>query len=283
MKTLNTLVTDVYDLLEKGIVLEEADTKEVVDNFKKLLTERLAPKTTQGVLRMSNLGSPDRQLWLAVNKPEKREKIDGQTLLKFLYGDLVELLLLFLVKKAGHTVTHEQHEVDINGVKGHPDGIIDGVLTDVKSASGYGMNKFERHSLEKDDPFFYLDQLFGYLEALKDEPDLRVKSEAAFLAVDKSSGKIVIDSYKKTSDSKDIQALVKQKQAIVSGPEPKELCYPLEPDGSSGNMKLPLPCSYCGFKKECYPDLRVFLYSGGPRYLAKVVREPKDVPEVKVK
>jgi len=35
----------------------------------------------------------------------------------------------------------------------------------------------------------------------------------------------------------------------------------------------------CDFKYTCWPDVRTFLYSGKPRFLTKVVREPK-VPEV---
>ena len=53
-----------------------------------------------------------------------------------------------------------------------------------------------------------------------------------------------------------------------------ERCYPDIPDGKSGNMKLSVPCSYCSFKEHCWPELRTFIYSNGPRYLTKVVRTP---------
>jgi hypothetical protein len=43
-------------------------------------------------------------------------------------------------------------------------------------------------------------------------------------------------------------------------------------------MKLGTGCSYCAFKKHCWPGLRGFAYSGGPRYLTNVVKTP-DVPE----
>ena len=50
---------------------------------------------------------------------------------------------------------------------------------------------------------------------------------------------------------------------------------------ASGNQKLGLNCSYCAFKKECWPDLRTFLYANtGPVYLTKVIKEP-NVYEVK--
>jgi len=48
---------------------------------------------------------------------------------------------------------------------------------------------------------------------------------------------------------------------------------------TSPNMKLPMMCSYCDFKKTCWPNLRSFAYSGGPVHLVDVVNEP-DVPEI---
>lgn len=64
----------------------------------------------------------------------------------------------------------------------------------------------------------------------------------------------------------------------MSGPKPERAFQP-EPDGKSGNMKLGLQCSYCNMKHACYPNLRTFIYSNGPRYLTTVVKTP-DVPEV---
>ena len=48
-----------------------------------------------------------------------------------------------------------------------------------------------------------------------------------------------------------------------------------EPDGKSGNTKLCTQCSYCDFKKICWPHMRTFIYKGGPRYLINVAREPR--------
>ena len=59
-----------------------------------------------------------------------------------------------------------------------------------------------------------------------------------------------------------------------------------EPFGKSGNMKLPVACAYCPFKKHCWANsnsgkgLRTFLYSFGPVHLTDVKNEPK-VPELK--
>jgi len=48
---------------------------------------------------------------------------------------------------------------------------------------------------------------------------------------------------------------------------------------TSPNTKLPVMCSYCEFKKKCWPEARKFIYSYGPVFLVDVKSEPK-VPEV---
>jgi hypothetical protein len=277
-KSINTLVEDVNKLLTTGVILSDEDKKELGTQFAEMISDRLKPReTNKGFLRMSSLGSPDRQLWFSVNHAEKREPFDGPTLLKFLYGDIVELFMLFLIKKAGHTVEAAQEEVDVAGIKGHPDAIIDGILVDLKTASGYGMKKFEKHLLEQEDPFHYLTQLSLYLHALKDDERLKVKKQGAFLAIDKSSGSAVLDTYSKLAI--DIDKMVQEKKDMVTKPEPPDLCFQPIKDGVSGNMVLNTTCSYCGFKKLCHPNLRTFKYSSGNKYFTTVVKTP-DVPEV---
>ena len=61
----------------------------------------------------------------------------------------------------------------------------------------------------------------------------------------------------------------------------------LQTDGSSGNRKLDVGCSYCAYKVDCWKDsnngtgLRKFIYANGPRYLTQVAKKP-DVPEVEL-
>ena len=43
-----------------------------------------------------------------------------------------------LASISGHKVTQQQKQVEVEGVKGHQDCFIDGVLVDCKSASGRG-------------------------------------------------------------------------------------------------------------------------------------------------
>ena len=56
--------------------------------------------------------------------------------------------------------------------------------------------------------------------------------------------------------------------------KPPTKCYEPVADGKSGNMKLPVGCSYCSYKHECYPKLRTFIYSNGPKFLTEVGKVP---------
>jgi hypothetical protein len=273
VKTLDTLVADIYDLFDKGIKYDPALFEEFGINMKDLMGERFEPREAKaGYLRMSNIGRPDRQLWYDVNYKGEKEPFPPATLVKFAYGDLIEQMILLYAKMAGHDVQLEQAEVEVNGIKGHIDARIDGVVVDVKSASSYSWQKFDSGDLLKagNDPFGYVAQLSGYVEALTPG------KSGALLAVDKTLGKITLlevpaehlAQYKVRDRIDYLKEMVKQ-------PEPPNRCYPAVPDGKSGNMKLGVGCSYCSHKIHCWPGLKAYYYSNGPRYLTKVVREPK--------
>lgn len=227
---------------------------------------------------MSNIGKPDRQLWYEVNMPEKAEQMHPNSYLKFLYGDVIEALLMFLAKQAGHKVEGEQAELEIEGVKGHRDAVVDGVTTDFKSASPFSFKKFERGLQPEEDAFGYISQINNYIEAGKDDPTVVDKTRGAFLAMNKVTGDLALDIHQKSNAP--VPEIIKYKKEMVAKEEPPERCFEPEPMGKSGNMKLGINCSYCSFKKECWPELRTFLYSTGPVFLTKVVDEPR-VPEVK--
>jgi hypothetical protein len=225
-------------------------------------------------LRMSNIGKGARQLWYD-KRFGKEENLPPYTIFKFIYGDLIESLLLFLARLSGHSVTARQAKVVVDGVQGSIDADIDGVTVDVKSASNYAFRKFSNGTLSDDDPFGYMEQLAGYAEGRD--------TDGAFLAANKETGHIAYlpvsrEELRRTVNLRErIEYL---KTAIESAVEP-ERCYDDQPEGESGNRVLGVNCSYCPHKGRCWSDsnsglgLRTFLYSGGPKFLTKVVREPK--------
>lgn len=280
-KTIDTLVSDIYDVVSgKG-----GWDKAINEHFKELMGQaaerRLTPSTEarDKTLRMSNIGTPcKRKLWYYLNLPAHESTIQPDALLKFFYGDIIENLLICLAKAAGHTVEGEQDEVNVNGIIGHRDCVIDGVTVDVKSVATQSMSKFLNNSLRIDDPFGYLTQLTGYVYAGKEDPLVKDKTGGAFLVMDKQHGKLHLDYYDLEPELylfPEKITVAKTLSAISHAPYRE---FEPVPDGASGNMKLIPACSYCDYKWECWPSLRGFAYSNGPTYLTKVVKLPK-VPE----
>jgi hypothetical protein len=282
MKTTNTLVDDIYNLVQYKSPDRSVDAEQIIDDFGEACKALMRKEFTQRgsfdgrKLRMSNIGKTDRYLWNHYNNVGPKEKMQPHTLVKFMYGHLIEEMLLLFVRLAGHTVTHEQAEAEVQGIKGSMDCKIDGVVTDVKSASTFGFKKFKDATLAFDDPFGYIDQIKGYARS-------EGETEVGWLAMDKANGHLTFLKYDLEDKQapvyevlgKDIEDRIIHIKEMVEQKEPPELCYETVPDGKSGNMKLATGCSYCHFKHACYPNLRTFAYSYGPRYLTEVVNEPK--------
>ena len=279
-KPLNTIVPDIYGLLEnlsKGEPLPI--TEEALDATMASMKEAILhwatprPRDTDFTVRMSNVGKPSRQMWFEKRDPNGRGSVDGATQIKFLYGHILEEVVLMLVRMAGHNVTDEQKEVTVNGIVGHMDCKINGQVVDVKSASKFAFNKFMKGTLADDDPFGYLGQLAGYEKA-------EGTNEGGFLVINKESGELcmyVPDDLDKPNIDTKINTLLDELKLDT----PPDLCYTPTPDGKKGNMQLPKGCTWCKYKHECHKDandgagLRTFKYSTGYKYLTHVEAEPK--------
>ena len=279
-KTLDTLVQDIYNkigVLGKGehIDLDKDTIEQFGESMKEILYNWSHPEPRGNEkLRMSNIGRKSRQLWFDTRAEDTQsENIPAHVFIKFLYGHLLEEIVLFLIRLSGHTVTNEQKEVTVNGIKGHMDCVIDGEVVDIKTASSYAFKKFKDGTLAEQDTFGYLAQLAGYEAA-------EGTNNGGFLALNKESGELTLyrpDDFDKPNIKKRITEIKK----IVKLDTPPELCYNPIPDGKAGNMKLPRECTYCRHKFECHKDsnngqgLRVFKYSDGLRYFTQVPSEPK--------
>ena len=182
-----------------------------------------------------------------------------------------------LSKAAGHEVTGEQDEVEVDGILGHRDCVIDGCIVDVKSSSSRGFDKFKSGTIAQDDGFGYLDQLDGYLVGSAHDPLVRVKDRAYLLAIDKQLGRMCL--YEHICREARIRERIAAYKHIVAQDQPPACQCGTVPDGKSGNIKLDTRASYSAYKYCCFPNLRTFIYSDGPRYLTQVIRPP-DVMEV---
>jgi hypothetical protein len=276
LKQIETLTEDIYNVVRNGADVSEQEVNSFGQKLGSFLVSRLMEKRGKGTLRLSNLGTPcNRKLWYTINWKGEREELPAEAKLKYLIGDLWEQVLIFLSKLAGHKVEREQEEVELNGVLGHIDGVVDGVVVDAKSASSISFDKFKDHLNSDVDDFGYITQLDTYREAT---PNVD-KTRAAFLVADKVRGKLTLDIHPK--GVVDWSKVVDDKRKMLTKNTPPRRPYMPVADGKSGNMKIPTVCSYCEFKKECWKGsndgtgLRVFYYGSGPRFLTWVARLPE--------
>ena len=281
MKTIDTLVADIYSLFESSVPdMSDDEVDNIIDKFGDALKVHLKrfiyeEERRRDTLRLSAIGKPERQQWYSASphsKVKENIELQGKDKIKFLYGYILEELLLTLSSLAGHEVKDEQKEVSIEGVLGHQDAVIDNVLVDCKSSSGRGFDKFKNNYVSSDDPFGYIAQISSYAEA-------NGLTEAAFLAINKQTGEICLS---KVHSMEMINATdrVKYIKDMVNQSNPPAKCYSDVPDGKSGNRKLDVGCIYCDYKRDCWKDandgqgLRVFNYATNPRYLTQVSKMP---------
>ena len=280
MKKLDTLVEDIYAVLDglshgKPLSIDEEQLDTTLENIKQSILEWSNPseRNKSFTLRMSNIGRPLRQLWYDSRAEESTHVPKASDQIKFLYGHILEEIVLMLARAAGHNVTDQQKDAEVSGVQGHMDAKIDGEVVDVKTASRFAFAKFEKGSLFDNDPFGYLAQLAGY-EASEGT------SAGGFLVINKESGELCLhrpDDLEKPN----VEQKIKEVKDALSVDEPPVRCYTPVADGKSGNMKLPKNCVFCPYKFDCHADandfegLRVFKYSSGPVYLTDVVNTPR--------
>jgi len=285
LATIDTLVKDIEGLFDGGIVLGGANLERfaaaLTENFTKRF-KRYGEANGKSKLYLSNIGKPLRQLWFQIKSDAPREELRPHKKLNFLYGDILEDLLLLLAVEAGHEVTLLQHEVELDGIRGRIDCFIDGCLTDVKSASSRSFDKFKDGTLRGNDPFGYIGQLAGYSTALGG-------MDAYFLVIDKQLGHLCLLKI----DKDELAAynvrgrIVDARAALDKDTPPVDLCHggPV-PDGVSktapfgnGNFILPVGCAYCDHKFSCWAEqgvkLRTFIYANGPKFFTTVKNEPK--------
>ena len=280
MKELKNLVPDIYKELEKisegkSINLTEKDIDNTLAKIKESMMAWATPSERDNnfTLRMSNIGRPARQLWYQKRDELVKSSIDGPTQIKFLYGHILEEIVLMLVRMAGHKVTDEQKEVKVKGVVGHIDCKINNEIVDVKTASGFAFKKFIQGRLAEDDPFGYLGQLAGYEKS-------EGTNNGGFLVINKESGELCLHQ-PEDLDKPNITNKIDNLISCLDINDKPERCYDPVPEGKKGNYKLHKSCFWCNYKFDCFKDvnngqgLRGFKYANSTVYLTHVEVEPQ--------
>lgn len=286
-KTIDTLIQDIKDVMMAGNA-PAIDSPEMIQfggNIIQAVHKQLAGR------EQSNDRIADKKIYASEVGTRCKRKIHYKmhasitppaallphNKIKFGYGDMLEQYLLLLATVAGHKVEGQQDRVEIpvgsDGwrVTGRIDCLIDGEVVDVKSCSSMTYQKIVEGKLIDDDAFGYLGQLDTYCKYYG-------KTRGFFFCIDKVTGNIALAEYDSNPVAweQEAQASIAAATAVSVGAVARLADVP---EGSSGNRKLCTECSYCDFKKHCWPELRAFAYSNGPMFLTEVARMPK-VPEI---
>ncbi len=295
-KTFDTLVEDIYSLMKTKNTAKWVDTEAEIDKFgeamKDLMRKEFMPGegkwASRSGLRLSSIGKPDLIQWFT-SRRYTGEKIQPNVLIKFMYGHLIEEMLLLFTRLSGHTVTDEQKECKVGGVTGHMDCKIDGLTVDVKSTTKFGILKFRDGNMAEKDDFGYVDQLKAYAHS-------EGERKFGWLAMDRDSGNLATLVYDLDDEdhpmhkfySGDIEERIEHVKKSLESEDRPSLCASPEEDGKSGNLKLSTICSYCKFKLHCWPNVRGFYTGSGPKFLTTVVKVPRNrkgipCPEINLK
>ena len=185
--------------------------------------------------------------------------------MKMLIGDITELVLKAVIKGSGIKIDNSNGKVLLNlfdGKKqlpGEYDFKINGAIWDAKSASSWSFkNKWATGGfagLEKDDPFGYIGQLYGYVEADK-------AKAGGFFVINKETGEILAVE---ASDSpelrkKHLKNFEDNILKVIDPNRPFTREFDDEPEYfrkvPTGNRKLTFKCVFCDYKFSCWPGLK---------------------------
>ena len=278
---MNDIVEDIYNALDpltegNPLDISDVEIEEFGERMKGALRSWARPEKRDSsfTLRMSNIGKPLRRLWFDSHTELGGEKHSPKTFIKFLYGHLLEEVILLLVRMTDNEVDSEQKEVMVDGVSGHMDCKINGEVVDIKTASRFAFRKFKDGTLRDDDPFGYIPQLAGYEEA-------EGTDNGGFLVINKESGELCL--YKPEElDKPPIRHRIKNiTEVLATDTPPETLCYRPVAEGKKGNEKIHKNCVFCPHKIVCFKDanagegLRIFKYNKGLSYFSKVVSSPR--------
>lgn len=235
-----------------GKTIDEAILNDVANlsrwSFKRQFGEREDKSET---IRLSSIGKCLRQqAYKTLGFEQAGKVIDARAKTVFFLGDLVELAIVGLAKAAGCEVMltgDKQAEVEIQGVKGHPDGVLrdsgKDYLLEVKSMSSYSFEDFERGVI--DDGYRY--QCNAYMASLN-------LTKCVIVALNKDAGVLAEQMINlDLTIVKDIYSRIE----VLKNASATDL--PERPYQPNAKGFYPWQCRYCAFYQTCLPNSELVL------------------------
>lgn len=225
-------------------------------------------------LTMSNVGRPLCQLQME-KSGALAEPLPYNMTLVMTYGDMVEALVIAILKGAGANVQSQQEnvELEIEGeiLRGRYDVEIDDCIYDIKSTSNYSFTTKMSGGfmkLAQEDYLGYITQGYAYSEAAQ-------KPFGGLILVDKSTGEIEImepPSYDAQYREDALAKIATHVRAIKEDAPFKRQFTDVEEvfnKKKTGNKILVAPCNMCAYKQTCWP---------GVKYMPAPVSTAKEPP-----
>ena len=242
------------------VQIDEKLIDEFAENCKALIKKQFTSDRDRSFrVRMSGIGRPLCQLQMEKAGAE-REQSPYNNKLRFLIGDMIEALTVFIIKSSGIKVDSEQKGVKRknkyfeNGLTGTYDIEINNKIFDIKSASDWSFkNKFNMGfgAVAEKDVFGYLSQ--GYLYA-----DTEKKDFGGWIVINKSSGEICLTEPPKDDKvykDKGLKVANDNINALMQN-KPFERCFDEVEETYrnklTGNKRLDSVCEWCSFKHPCW-------------------------------
>jgi len=214
-------------------------------------------------LSMSAIGRPLCQLQMQKSDAARLEE-EYHKPLQMLYGDIIEAIMVPLLKAAGVVIQSEQEHVKLNldwgsgslEIPGTLDLMIDDLVWDVKSVSPWVFkNKFTSYeNVKADDTFGYVGQLYLYGKA-------KSKKVGGWIIVDKSSGEIRVVEFPQDQVAEQQEVLVQVtnnvKELVENAPFRRSYTDISEKfrKKDTGNRYLTKACEFCPYRFTCWPTL----------------------------
>lgn len=216
-------------------------------------------------LRLSSIGKCTRQqAYTVLGYEQKGKKIDSRARMVFFMGDLAEIAIIQLARAAGCDIANfgqDQAVVEIDGVSGHPDGILKAeknYLVEAKSMSSFSFKEFERGVLDVG----YLWQINAYMHALG-------LDQAIVVGLNKDAG--VLHEMVISKDKAIVDEILTRISRLKNATKDN---LPDRDYKSNEKGFFPWQCLYCAFHETCLPNAEKVVIKNAYR-----LKERKEIPD----
>ena len=256
-----SLISYLVNVLDGKAEMPSYLFDEFADLSRKALEKHFTRKKEDFRLRMSNVGKPLCQLQMQAKGVEP-EKPSHDFIVRMIIGDMLEALVIVLLKAAKIEVKSQHQKVSLGvgdrQIEGEYDIELDDGIYDIKSVSPFSFTtKFNADNgydkIKQSDSFGYISQGHGYGMAAN-------KPFKGWIAINKTTGEIVFTDSKHTDEEKkEVYSKIYNNSVALLDEKPFERCFTdveeVYYSKPTGNRTLGIECSYCPYKHDCWDNL----------------------------